>query len=373
MFGVIRGHFIVALVVLAVVGFASSPAAEAGTRHRPVIGQAYASRNTLPAAGAPVRVSIQIRYATRCVIYADRKAGAVRMGKLGSVLCGRGHARFTLPAVQNPSTSAIRLHFRVVAKGSGGMARGTFYIPEAGAQSPPPPPQPQPSANWAGYIGVSSAPVTAVTGTFTVPTLDCTATPTGSEATWDGIGGVKPGEALIQTGVESECVNGVQTDLPWWEIVGGTTSLPAQPFTGFSVQAGEILTVTVNQDATSGAWLTCLSDAATGVMGVMLTGSSAGIGQGSCTSTISNYTPEQDTSMYSYSGGTTADWIAEDPTSAATNTLVPLASFGTVAFSGIGMSASGAAVATEIVQGSRVLATPGPLANNSFTVSYTGP
>jgi hypothetical protein len=50
-----------------------------------------------------------------------------------------------------------------------------------------------------------------------------------------------------------------------------------------------------------------------------------------------------------------------------------LANFGTVSFSGIGMSTSGAAVATEMVQGGRILATPGPLSNNSFSVTYTGP
>ena len=131
MFGVIKGRFTVALVVLfvmVVVGFVSSPAA-AATRHRPVVGQAFASRNTLPAAGAAVRVSIQVRYATRCVIYADRKAGAVRMGKLGIVSCGQGHARFTLPAVPNLSASSIRVHFRVVARGSGGHDAGEVLYP----------------------------------------------------------------------------------------------------------------------------------------------------------------------------------------------------------------------------------------------------
>jgi hypothetical protein len=370
----ITKRFIVVPIALSVVGYASSPAAGAAPRHRPVVGQAYASRSTLPAAGAAVRVSIKVRYASRCVIDADRKPGAVKMGKLGAVSCGRGRARFTIPAIQNPSTSSIRVHFRVVARGSGGTARATFFIPEAGSQSPPPPP-PQPSENWAGYIGVSSAPVTAVTATFAVPTLNCTATSSGSESTWDGIGGVKPGEALIQTGVESDCVSGVQTDWPWWEIVGGATDLPAQLFTSFPVQAGDILTATVTQNATSGAWLTCLSDAGTGEMGVMLTGVSAGIGQGSCASGngISNYVPQADTSMYSYEGGTTAEWIAEDPMAAATQTLMPFPNFGTVAFSGIGVSSSATAVATEIVQGNQVLATPGPLANNSFTVSYTGP
>lgn len=359
----------VVLVVLLAVGFGSVNAARAATSHRPVIGQAYASLSTLPAAGAAARVSIRVRYAARCTIYADRKAGATTMGLLRVVSCGRGQARFTLPPIQNPSSTTIRVHFRVLAKGRGGTARQSFYIPEAGAQSPPPS-APVQSPNWSGYIGVAGAAVTGVTGTFTVPTLNCTATPNASMSTWDGIGGAKPGEALIQTGVESDCVNGVQANVPWWEIVGGSTNLPEQPFQSFAVQPGDSLTALVGQDP-SGAWITCLSDNTTSQVGVMVTGLSAGIGTGSCTS-FSNYTLEEDASSYSYDGGTTAEWIAEDPT-ALSGGLVPFANFGTVTFSGIGTSTSGAAVATEIVQGGRILATPGPLSNSSFSVTYSGP
>lgn len=284
--------------------------------------------------------------------------------------CKRGRARFTLPAVVNHSSTSIRVHFRIVASGRGGTTRRTWYIPEAGVKSPPPPPGPAPSRNWAGYVGVAGGAVTGAVGTFNVPTLNCTDTPNASESTWDGIGGVKPGEALIQTGVESDCINGVQTDTPWWEIVAGSTNLPEQPFNGFPVQAGDTVTVEVGQDSQSGAWITCLADARTGEVGLMATGLTAGIAQGDC-STFSNYTPQQDASTYSYSGGTTAEWIAEDPADLNGNE-VPFANFGTVSFSGIGMSTSGSAIATEIVQGGQILATPGPLSNNSFTVTYTG-
>lgn len=295
------------------------------------------------------------------------------MQLLRVILCGRGQARFTLPAIQNPSSTAIRVHFRVVARGRGGTVRKTFYIPEAGTQSSPPPPSPSfsESTNWAGYIGVSSAPVTAVTGTFTVPTLHCSVALNTDMSTWDGIGGANPGEALIQTGVESGCVNGAQVNVPWWEIVGGSTNLPEQPFQSFPIQAGDVLTAAVGQ-ASSGAWSTCLADTTTGEVGVMETGLSAGIATGNCIS-ITTYTPEQSTSTDSYSGGTTAEWIAEDPTSSDWTTLVPLANFGTVAFSAIGASASDAVMATEMVQGGRVLASPSLLSNQSFTVTYTGP
>jgi hypothetical protein len=278
----------------------------------------------------------------------------------------------------NHSSTAIRVRFRLTVSVRRHTARKTWYIPEAGVTSPPstaPPPTPPPSTgpnqttNWAGYVGVAGGPVTGVVGTFTVPTLNCTDTPNGTESTWDGIGGVSA--PLIQTGVRSSCVSGVQSNVPWWEIIGGSTSLPEQDFTGFSVQAGDTIAVDVGQDSQSRAWTTCVADTRTGQVGAMVTGLSAGIAEGSC-STFSSYTPEQDTSTYTYAGGTTAEWIAEDP-GALDGSEVPFANFGTVTFNGIGMSTSGSAVATEIVQGGQVLATPGQLSNNSFTVTYTGP
>lgn len=363
-------RFIVVLVVLLGAGSISVAAGGAATRHRPVIGQAYASRTTLPAAGATNRVSVRVRYATHCKIYADRTAGGAT-AFLRNVSCRRGHAAFTLPAVVNHSSTSIRVHFRVLASGKRGTARRTWYIPEAGANTPPTPPGTQTSTNWAGYVGVAGGPVTGVGGTFTVPTLNCADTRNGVMSTWDGIGGAEPGEALIQTGIESGCVNGVQTDRPWWEIVGGSTNLPEQDFSSFPVQAGDVVTVNVGQDSSSGAWMTCVADARNGEVGVMETGISAGIAQGSCSS-FSNYTPQQDASTYSYSGGTTAEWIAEDP-SLLNGNEAPFANFGTVTFTGIGMSTAGTAVGLEIVQGGHILATPGPLSNNSFTVTYTGP
>jgi len=366
-----KRRLMVVLVVVLTAAIVSVAAAGAATRHRPVIGQAYGSRSTLPAAGASVRVSVRVRYATRCKIYADRTAGGP-MRILRVVSCKRGHAKFILPAVVNQASTAIRVHFRVVASGKRGRAQRTWYLPEAGVESPPPPPPgPVPMLNWAGYVGTAGGPVTDAVGTFTVPTLNCTDTPNAAESTWDGIGGFNPGEALIQTGVQSECVNGVQTDMPWWEIVGGPTSLPEMDFSGLPVQAGDIMTVDVGQDSQTGAWVTCIADARTGGVGLMETGLSAGIAQGTC-STFSNYTAQQDASTYSYPGGTTAEWIAEDPGDLNGNE-VPFANFGTVTFSGIGMSTSGSAVATEIVQGGQILATPGPLSNNGFTVTYTGP
>jgi hypothetical protein len=135
------------------------------------------------------------------------------------------------------------------------------------------------------------------------------------------------------------------------------------------------MTAVVENDQQSDAWATCLSDTSTGEMGLMFTGWTAGIGQGSCSTNgpaLSDYTPQQDTSTYSYSGGTTAEWIAEDPSSLNDN-MLPLANFGTATFSGISMVTPSTMVATDIVKGGQIQATPGPLSNNSFTVAYTGP
>ncbi len=45
------------------------------------------------------------------------------------------------------------------------------------------------SANWAGYVIRAGQDVNAVSGEWTVPTLDCQQTPNGLDSVWAGIGG----------------------------------------------------------------------------------------------------------------------------------------------------------------------------------------
>lgn len=74
------------------------------------------------------------------------------------------------------------------------------------------------SANWAGYTWASTSLVTGVSGTWTVPTLDCAATPNATMASWVGTGGAGGSSGdLLQTGVQSDCANGTQQDVGWWQ------------------------------------------------------------------------------------------------------------------------------------------------------------
>ena len=86
----------------------------------------------------------------------------------------------------------------------------------------------KPEANWSGYVvPSSSALVTDVSGDWTVPMLNCADTPNGDESTWVGIGGQEwatggTSGALLQTGINSDCVDGAQQNTAWWEEVPAT-------------------------------------------------------------------------------------------------------------------------------------------------------
>ena len=77
---------------------------------------------------------------------------------------------------------------------------------------------------------------------------------------------------------------------------------------------------------------------------------------------------------------TSAEWIVEDygqGASPETAVLVPLANFGTVAFTDLTTSLSSwslpAADSVAIFKGGSVISQPSSVSNNGFSVSYTGP
>jgi len=226
------------------------------------------------------------------------------------------------------------------------------------------------SPNWSGYVLPSSGIVTAVSGTFTVPTLDCSQTPTAGVATWVGIGGAGGSTGdLLQTGVESDCVDGVQADDPaWWELV---PPYPAVDFTSMSVSPGDQVEASVYESGTY--WVTRLDDLTTGISGVMISGDLYG--------TIQDSNPgvwlavEGSAAAIAYSGGTTAEWIVEDY-ELSSGSLVPFADYGTVTFSNLGTSVPSWSLASadpvEIVQNGSVLSVPSAPSGDGFSVSYTG-
>ncbi|KAI0467431.1 peptidase A4 family-domain-containing protein [Xylaria cf. heliscus] len=170
------------------------------------------------------------------------------------------------------------------------------------------------STNWGGSAIVTSG-VTEVSGTFTVPKPSV---PSGGSsntdycgAAWIGIDGYS-NSALIQTGV-LWCVQGNSYEYEaWYEY------LPAAliGYSGFSVTAGNSVTVTVTKTSSSGGTTT-----------ISANGKSA-----------SHTFSGQSTKLQ----GASAEWIVEDFTSG--NSLVPFANFGTVTFTGATAVINGATV-----------------------------
>jgi hypothetical protein len=166
------------------------------------------------------------------------------------------------------------------------------------------------SSNWAGYVAVPSAKVgssfSSVSGTWTVPAVSCTAGRQTYSAAWVGLGGFhENSSALEQIGTNAECNSaGTAVYSTWYELVpAGPVNLRA------GVHAGDqmIASVTVKgKDVTLR-----IRDLSTG-------------------------TSVSKTKRVSKLDISSADWIVEAPASCATAgrcTILPLAKFGTVAFS----------------------------------------
>jgi hypothetical protein len=122
-------------------------------------------------------------------------------------------------------------------------AAAAFAIPVAGASAAT-----SPSSNWAGYA-VSAAdpsvPVTysSVSGTWVQPAASCTASSAAYSAFWVGLGGYS-GNSLEQIGTETDCTaSGRATYNVWYELVpAASVPVKLKVFPGNTISAN----VTVN-------------------------------------------------------------------------------------------------------------------------------
>jgi hypothetical protein len=167
----------------------------------------------------------------------------------------------------------------------------------------PQPTQTVMGVDWSGYSVASSlknpqATVTAVSGTWTVPSISVTPGFSYS-ASWVGIGG-QFDQTLIQTGTEHDIANGQANYSAWYEL------LPAPPvYLTMSVSPGDTITASIKlQDATTNTWSISLRDTTNGQ------------------SYQTNV--QYDSSMLS------AEWIVERPTIG--NRIGLLSDFGSVTF-----------------------------------------
>lgn len=236
----------------------------------------------------------------------------------------------------------------------------------------------QASSNWSGYVLPTTSLDTLASAEWTVPRLNCTNTPNGSSATWVGIGGVTWSDgsssgSLLQTGTEDDCVNGVQVDSGWFEIVPATPN-HEETFTNFPVNPGNIIRAT--EGYVNGQWGTLLDNLSTGLSAVFMVGSSWEVVTTATSTPVGGI--QGDATGTSYSGAYSVEWIQEDVTSAGSGSLFTLPNYGSVTFFNLRTSLSSWSLpnsdAYEITNNNGVpVSVPGPVVNSGFTVTYTGP
>src|SRR5688572_3838484 len=201
------------------------------------------------------------------------------------------------------------------------------------------------SSNWSGYVA-NGGTYTSVTGTWVVPQVS--ATTTGADATWVGIGGVT-GTDLIQAGTQATVTgDGSVTYSAWTEILPDySRTAPLQ------VAAGDTVTVTITEQS-SGLWLIVM--------------------QNNTTSDTYEKTLRYDSSRSS------AEWVQEAPSTS--RGIVPLSDFGSVRFSDgsavrdgvtLDLAALGSTPVAMVNRAGQAIALPSALGadGSSFVVTRT--
>jgi hypothetical protein len=337
---------------------------------------------SLPSRGGTVRVTTQTTGADGCRLFAVGQRPISESLPRSWANCSRGIAKATIQIGANSSHSEVAARFRDYAR------RGlrVTWVPLTIIVHAGQPGRPAPagvtgyteSTNWSGYVIPSSQSlIDSASGTWAVPTLNCSDTPNAVVSEWVGIGGVNwPGGgssgALLQTGTEDRCVNGAQQDDAWWELYPSNPN-EAFNFPSLSVSPGDVIVASVYKTA-GGHWFTKVDDVTKGIAGIMVTGSSYGTsldgnGPGS-------FAKEGSTALLAYAGGYSAEWIVED-SGVTESQLAPFADFGTVTFSNLTTSLTSwsltPAEGVELVQHGVVLSTPEPPTSEGFAVRYSGP
>jgi Peptidase A4 family len=114
---------------------------------------------------------------------------------------------------------------------------------------------------WAGYVAFGSynGSVSAVTGEWVVPTLNCSANPREAVLFWVGMDGYRS-STVEQGGTRGDCINGVATYSAWHEF------WPEQPntvnFTTLRVAPGNLVSARVAYSA--GSFNITVNDISTG-------------------------------------------------------------------------------------------------------------
>jgi hypothetical protein len=211
------------------------------------------------------------------------------------------------------------------------------------------------SYNWSGYVQANGAGYVNPDGThdfqsvgaeWTVPTLDCAATPGALVAVWVGVNGYGANPGLFQTGTTSTCAqDGTQSSYAWW--TDEDEHYASQDL--YPVVAGDVVYARVWRNA-SGYWSYTIRDVARPWRAPWLWTS---------------------TQLEPYQGiGATAEWVVEDPENLSTNEPFPFADFGTVHFSHMTPVVRGLTAIEMITRKGLGVSAPSIVANAGFDVTY---
>jgi hypothetical protein len=131
-----------------------------------------------------------------------------------------------------------------------------YYAPDSPTPTPAPAPSVSSSPNWSGYVVSSnfSNPwansVTAVSGSWNVPSVSGPAGRTFDSSTWIGIDGYD-NQTVEQLGTEQDVVNGIPVYRAWWEMYSSGFRQPEQIITSMTIFPGDSISASV-QYITSG-------------------------------------------------------------------------------------------------------------------------
>ena len=120
------------------------------------------------------------------------------------------------------------------------------------------------STNWSGYGAATnlsspaSGAVTAVSGSWVVPTVTGSGRGTTYSAAWVGIDGLSD-DTVEQLGTEQDVSRGTAQYSAWWEMYSTGKGQPEQEITGFTVKPGDSITASVKYTG-SGNFVLSISD-----------------------------------------------------------------------------------------------------------------
>jgi hypothetical protein len=189
---------------------------------------------------------------------------------------------------------------------------------------------------WGGYAD-TGARFTSISGSWTVPALNCSATPNSSVSPWIGIDGWSS-DTVEQIGFDQDCENGVAGYYPWVEMYPADSIYFSE-----TIKAGDQITASVSVSGTS--WTLTEKDTTRGW-----------------------------SKTYHESGNdalSSAEAIVED----LGDGIQPVANFGSITFTGLTangrpLASAGTPNSTNIERGSTPLTKNSALSGGSFKLSW---